>query len=460
MSSSGQRQLDAAAFFSRRFLMGCATILLAQGAHAAELLPRPSSVRPGDGHPGRLESYEAYSTFEEKLKSFQMEAWWFARDSVDPSKHPPPTDGCPERLPFLLFRPERGMRPLPMVIYFGGTGQHGEDLERQFSQARLFRKLTSPTFQERHPSYLFAPMLPKGAHIRSGLPETPSALAALVCDAMYAVIREAKSPPVDVKRIYLTGLSYGGSAAFELPCAYPGRFAASVPVSSFQTAFMIPKRNPGNYWLIYNEEEYQDPGIVALERELASAVRSRGGEFRFGRYPGGGHNAWDKAWAEDCVWDWMFSKRSDANLSFGPPGRWDFPSPLKSSPTLTGPKCTASHPPVHYDNGPERGADLLHATYYMSWKEMKKGDWWMVEYPKPFSGKVTVYTGRPSGAGVLSRGRVETSGDGRIWGRRGVISRDTGSCSFTQHEKARFLRILPEPAKPEILIVREVEVEP
>jgi hypothetical protein len=47
-----------------------------------------------------------------------------------------------------------------MVIYFGGTGEHGKDLIRQFNQRGVFEKVCTPAFQEKHPCYLFAPMFP------------------------------------------------------------------------------------------------------------------------------------------------------------------------------------------------------------------------------------------------------------------------------------------------------------
>ena len=42
---------------------------------------------------------------------------------------------------------------------------------------------------------------------------------------------------------------------------------------------------------------------------FADKVRKQGGDFRIGTFPNEGHNAWDAAWKEDAMWDWMFSKR-------------------------------------------------------------------------------------------------------------------------------------------------------
>ena len=78
-------------------------------------------------------------------------------------------------------------------------------------------------------------------------------MADLVCDAMYAVINAAKNPRVDTNRIYLTGLSYGGSAALTFPFGYPGRFAASLPVAGYAGECSVPDEKPGNIWMLYIE---------------------------------------------------------------------------------------------------------------------------------------------------------------------------------------------------------------
>ena len=46
-----------------------------------------------------------------------------------------------------------------------GTGEQGKDLVAHFNQTTIFSIITSPSFQKKHPCYLFAPMVPKGALI-------------------------------------------------------------------------------------------------------------------------------------------------------------------------------------------------------------------------------------------------------------------------------------------------------
>ena len=201
-------------------------------ANSSLLAPDASHLRPGSGYPGELAAYEASPALQRNLEQFNLTAGWFKRAPLPAEGYHVDPKRCPvNELPYLLFTPKRGRKPVPMVLYFGGTGEHGTNLVDQFRQTTVFAKVTAPAFQERHPCYVFAPMLPKGGVIRSALKGLSSNLADLVNDAMYAVIASLDSPPVDTNRLYLTGLSWGGAVAFELPCGHPGRFAASVPVS-------------------------------------------------------------------------------------------------------------------------------------------------------------------------------------------------------------------------------------
>ena len=423
----------------------------------------PSGIRPGDGYAGRLEAYDSSPDLRARMARFDLSAGWFYRDKIDEDLYFLDPRWCPaNELPYLLYTPKDARKPVPMVVYFGGTGEHGTNLVEQFRQTTIFAKLTSPEFQKRNPCYVFAPMFPKGASASSGLPEHPNPMLDLVCDTMFAIIKETKGPPVDRKRIYATGLSFGGGAAYSLLCAYPGRFAAAIPVSCTVSAFILPKKQPVNYWLLYNENGYRHPAMQNLLTNTAHVVRERGGDFRSSSFPDAGHNAWDKAWSEDVVWEWLFSKTSDgspiaAASSGSPAARPASPKP-SAGRYLEGAICAASIPGAE-GHEPAHGADNLEATWYASAEPAKRGDWWMVEFPEPVSGRVVISSGTNAGKGRLSSGRVESSSDGKFWNRCGSFSSATGECRFTQRGPAKFFRVLPEHTRPETLILREVNVE-
>ena len=115
-------------------------VLLLGTAFEAESAPH-SSPRPGHGYPGRLEAYEATPELQRLMDRFALTAGWFRRDSLPPeAEYYCNPAGCPvNELPYLLFSPKHGKKPVPMVLYFGGTGEHGTNLVDQLSSTFIQR---------------------------------------------------------------------------------------------------------------------------------------------------------------------------------------------------------------------------------------------------------------------------------------------------------------------------------
>ena len=410
---------------------------------------------PGMGYHGVLLPYRTSRALQKMLDKYSLSAGVFRRDPLSDvmiSEEHRENYLLTEEVPYLLFTPKTSYSSVPLVMYFGGTGEQGSDLTRHFRQRTIFEMVCSPEFQKRRPCYLFAPMVPKGSEMCGARGYSPP-MADLVCDAMYAVIRSVKSPSVDTNRLYLTGLSWGGEAAYTFPFGYPGRFAASVPVAGFATAYCVPESKPGNFWLLFNEHEYADKTRKAALDEMIRVVTSRGGEFRSSSFPDTGHNSWDKAWREETVWDWMFSKTADGR-AVQKISRKTADIPV----SMRGIRCAASKPGRDTKTGPERAADGLDATCYVSKTPFKSGDWWQIDFAEPVSGRVIVKSGYVNGRGHAKSAHVETSTNGKSWTRRGGFSKASGECRFPLNSSVRHLRVVSRSNSGETMVIREVEI--
>ena len=352
------------------------------------------------------------------------------------------------RVSFLLRRAKVSRpEPLPLLLYLPGSGEIGIDLSRQFAQRTIFERVCSPEFQSRHPCYFLALSPPDGeTTLLGGAPGHPTADQSLLMSAVDAIAASCTHPPVDTNRLYATGLSFGGNGVYALASRFPGRFVAILPVAALPPDGepLLPGR-PTACWHFYNEGDYRRAGIVATRLDnFAALVRAGGGDFRVGIYPDKGHDAWSKAWREDAAWDWMFSKRADGDA-------------VQSAALLPKAVCTASVPGVDDAHGPDRAADGLDATCYVSKDPMSRGDWWMAEFAAPVTGRVSVMTGTREGRGRLTSGFVEVSADGKNWTRAGKVQRRTGIAAFNV-DSIRFLRVRPDPPRPEVLTLREVRI--
>jgi len=112
---------------------------------------------------------------------------------------------------------------------------------------------------------------------------------------------------VNKKRIYLTGLSRGGGAAWEMAAQYPDTFAAMAVVCGMTPkpyASWIHKALP--IWVFHGEEDQSIP--ISESEEMVRILRKMGHQVKFTRYPKVGHNAWDKAYTTDALYDWFMEQ--------------------------------------------------------------------------------------------------------------------------------------------------------
>ena len=119
-----------------------------------------------------------------------------------------------------------------------------------------------------------------------------------------------KNNRVDNKRIYLTGLSRGATASWELVVQYPDKFAAMAVVCGMTPlpyASWINKQMP--IWVFHGED---DPVILVKEsEEMVSKLKSMGYQVTFTKYPDVGHDAWTKAYQNDELYSWFMSHKID-----------------------------------------------------------------------------------------------------------------------------------------------------
>lgn len=119
---------------------------------------------------------------------------------------------------YLLFLPEGyGQNPgqrWPMILFLHGSGERGNEIWMVPTNGPTSYIADHPDF----PFILVCPQCP------SNEVWSPDVLLSLLDDVTHGYA-------VDTNRIYLTGLSMGGYATWDLGLAYPEKFAAIAPVS-------------------------------------------------------------------------------------------------------------------------------------------------------------------------------------------------------------------------------------
>lgn len=182
----------------------------------------------------------------------------------------------------------------PLILFLHGGGESGDDLE-------LVKKHGIPKELingRKLPCIVLAPQNP----YRDGLWDDR---------ALYAFLEDRlKELRVDESRIYLAGMSRGGHGVYRLAVQHPRRFAAVVMVCGGGPISYAKWAKDTPFWFFHGDS---DPVVPTEEsRRLSAAIRDAGGEAKLTIYPDTQHDSWSQAFADDALYQWLFSKHLSA----------------------------------------------------------------------------------------------------------------------------------------------------
>ncbi len=220
-------------------------------------------------------------------------------------------------LPYRLLAPAEidPDQRYPLVLFLHGAGERGSDNEKQL--AYLPTLLGRSPLREKFPCFLLAPQCPKGRNW-DGAPLDG------VIAALERVVREH---PVDLSRIYLTGLSMGGFGSWKLGSTHADWFAAAVPICGGGEKNRVHRLLDLPLWVFHGA----DDSVVPAERSrsLVETLGHWGGKPRYDELSGVGHNSWTPAYQEDRAIGWLFEQRRDPARAGGLTALTGPASPLK-----------------------------------------------------------------------------------------------------------------------------------
>lgn len=218
-----------------------------------------------------------------------------------------PSSGDP-RLGYLLAVPdgwqEQRHGRLPLVLFLHGSGERGNDLALvvRHGLPRLVAE------ERRFPFIVASPQCPIGSRWTDHLE-----------DLLLLLDEVELAHPVDPDRVYVTGLSMGGSGTWALATASPERFAAIVPICGRGdpvTAGSI-RRLPA--WVFHGALDRTVPPLRAIE--MVAALRATGADPRLTMYPDLAHNSWDQAYETPELYPWLLEQRRRPDQPDHPAGR-------------------------------------------------------------------------------------------------------------------------------------------
>lgn len=193
----------------------------------------------------------------------------------------------------LVLPPDYGrqQRSCPLIMFLHSAGKRPDDLRKVW--VPMPPKI--PGTQEPLPFVLLLPQCPKDSQgTYKGWSE--ELLIGLLDDI---VSRHS----VDEARVYVTGMSMGGSGTWNLAAACPDRFAAIAPICGRTRPSQACRLNDVPVWAFHGANDEVVP--LKESQEMVEAVKACGGDAKLTIYPGAGHNAWTPTYKNKQLYYWF-----------------------------------------------------------------------------------------------------------------------------------------------------------
>jgi predicted peptidase len=214
------------------------------------------------------------------------------------------------KLPYRLLAPPKVAtgKKYPLVIFLHGAGERGTDNEKQLVHG-------VPQFvanRDKYPCFLIAPQCPEGkkwvevdwSAESHTLPKDPGEVGRLTLALIEKSIKEL---PVDLRRVYITGLSMGGYGTWDLVARRPDLFAAATPVCGGADEATAARIKDIPIWAFHGAK---DTAVKpARSRNMIAALEKAGGKPKYTEYPDVGHNSWDPAYKDPELFKWLFAQK-------------------------------------------------------------------------------------------------------------------------------------------------------
>lgn len=201
---------------------------------------------------------------------------------------------------YLLYLPEGydSSRVYPLMVFLHGSGERGDNP----NQIRVHGFPKAIVQGTRFDFILVAPQCKTGTDWQS--------------ENLYHLIKGVISTyPIDSNRVYLTGMSMGGTGTWDLAFDYPDLFAAIAPVCG-----RINRNHPRKTESLKNMPVWAFHGelddVVPLEpaKKMIDDLKQLGAPVKMTIYPGVYHNSFDYAYKEEELYKWFMAQtRSAAN---------------------------------------------------------------------------------------------------------------------------------------------------
>ncbi len=214
------------------------------------------------------------------------------------------------KLKYRLLTPDYDtISKYPLLIFLHGSGERGNDNEAQLKWG--VSNFATDQAMSLRPTFVIAPQCPENEQWANfdtnsknrelKLNPSPSKSMRLLIDLIHEFI---KNHPVDINKIYITGLSMGGYGTYDAIQRNPNLFAAAVPVCGAGDSSKANSIAHIPIWIFHGALDTAVDPLYSMN--MVKALVDAGSNPGFTLYPQVGHFSWLKAYTDPNMIAWLY----------------------------------------------------------------------------------------------------------------------------------------------------------
>lgn len=201
-------------------------------------------------------------------------------------------------LGYVLHKPANTKDKKPLIVFISGDGEKGTDLEKVKVHGPL-KYLKTHTLD----TYVLAPQCKEDENWDT--------------ESIYQLILKIqKENKIDAERIYVTGLSSGGWASWNLAFSHPDLFAANVPVAGFVDLIQLEHaceiaNIPTRIFHGLLDDVVNVNYAITIYKELKKCNAK---DVNLTIFDDANHDSWTRVYDNPEIYDWML-KQTKSNTN-------------------------------------------------------------------------------------------------------------------------------------------------
>ncbi len=192
---------------------------------------------------------------------------------------------------YALHIPKNTKEKKPLIVFISGDGEKGTAIEKVKINGP-FKYLKNNELD----AYILAPQCLENEDWDVNI-------------IYQLIVKIQKENTIDANRIYVTGLSSGAWATFNLAIAYPELFAAVVPISGYVDLYEMDyickiKSIPTQIFHGLLDDVVNVDFAISVYKQLKACNSN----VKLTIFDDAGHDAWSRVYDNQEIYDWMFKQ--------------------------------------------------------------------------------------------------------------------------------------------------------